>query len=76
MPFVVLQELDRLKSRQGDSRIPNLASGAIRFIYNELKSKSQRLQGKFQKLIIDGHFSLFNLKNSPTPLAKLNFDSE
>lgn len=47
VPFVVLQELDRLKTKPDDSRIRNLASGAIKFIYNQLKSKSQRLQGKY-----------------------------
>ncbi|XP_037051487.1 transcriptional protein SWT1-like [Bradysia coprophila] len=46
VPFVVLQELDRLKGRTGDSRISQLASAAIRFIFNELKSKTQRLQGQ------------------------------
>ncbi|XP_037029357.1 uncharacterized protein LOC119069413 [Bradysia coprophila] len=44
VPFVVLQELDRLKGRTGDSRISQLASAAIRFYFNELKSKTQRLQ--------------------------------
>lgn len=46
VPFAVLQELDRLKGRLSDSRISSLASGAIRFIYNQLKSKRQRLQGE------------------------------
>ncbi|KAJ6648869.1 Transcriptional protein SWT1 [Pseudolycoriella hygida] len=46
VPFVVLQELDKLKMRQVDQRISSLASTAIKFIYNELKSKKDRLQGQ------------------------------
>lgn len=66
MPFVVLQELDRLKGRIGDSRISNLASAAIRFIFNELKSKTQRLQGEFQgkKLTssVEANFLFYQLR--------------
>lgn len=45
VPFVVLQELDGLKSRTGNNTIKNSASIAIRFIYNQLKSRNQHLQG-------------------------------
>lgn len=46
IPFVVLQELDQLKRRNGNSdSVSSKASRAIRYIYDELKSKNPRLQG-------------------------------
>lgn len=46
IPFVVLQELDQLKRRNGDNdSVSSKASRAIRYIYDELKSKNPRLQG-------------------------------
>lgn len=46
IPFVVLQELDQLKRRNGDDNsVSARASRAIRYIYDELKSKNPRLQG-------------------------------
>lgn len=46
IPFVVLQELDQLKRRNGhDDSVSSKASRAIRYIYDELKSKNPRLQG-------------------------------
>lgn len=46
IPFVVLQELDKLKHRNGDNSLSSKASRAIQYIYEQLKSKNPRLQGK------------------------------
>lgn len=45
VPFVVLQELDGLKSRRDASVLNSKASRAIRYIYDQLKAKNQRMQG-------------------------------
>lgn len=45
IPFVVLQELDQLKHRNGEDLLGSKASRAIQYIYEKLKSKNPRLQG-------------------------------
>lgn len=47
IPFAVLQELDQLKRRRDEGNPVGLKSArAIKYIYEQLKSKNPRMNGK------------------------------
>ncbi|XP_055297791.1 transcriptional protein SWT1 [Sitodiplosis mosellana] len=46
IPFAVLQELDQLKRRINEESVSSKSSRAIKYIYEQLKSKNQRMQGQ------------------------------
>lgn len=52
IPFVVLQELDQLKRRNDKEMVSQKASRAIQYIYEQLKTKNPRLQGKPSNIFI------------------------
>lgn len=47
---MVLQELDKLKNKENDT-VSQMASRAIKYIYENLKVDNERIQGKHLNLI-------------------------